>query len=59
VFTLSAARGGGRGATKSLLVCNAGLTRHNSLLNLDVEQIDFIYNLNFRSYLLCSSVAWC
>ena len=40
-----------------LLVCNAGLTKHNSLLNLDVEQIDFIYNLNFRSYLLCSSVA--
>jgi glucose 1-dehydrogenase len=40
-----------------LLVCNAGLTRHNSLLNLNVEQIDFVYNLNFRSYLLCSSVA--
>jgi len=40
-----------------LLVCNAGLTRHNSLLNLDVEQIDFVYNLNFRSYLLCSNVA--
>jgi NAD(P)-dependent dehydrogenase (short-subunit alcohol dehydrogenase family) len=40
-----------------LLVCNAGLTRHNSLLNLDVEQIDFVYNLNFRSYLLCSSSA--
>lgn len=40
-----------------LLVCNAGLTRHNSLLSLDVEQIDFVYNLNFRSYLLCSSVA--
>ena len=40
-----------------LLVCNAGLTRHNSLLSLNVEQIDFVYNLNFRSYLLCSSVA--
>jgi glucose 1-dehydrogenase len=40
-----------------LLVCNAGLTRHNSLLNLKAELIDFVYNLNFRSYLLCSSTA--
>jgi NAD(P)-dependent dehydrogenase (short-subunit alcohol dehydrogenase family) len=40
-----------------LLVCNAGLTKHNSLLNLEAEQIDFLYNLNFRSYLLCSNVA--
>lgn len=40
-----------------LLVCNAGLTRHNSLLDLNLEQIDYIYNLNFRSYMICSSVA--
>lgn len=40
-----------------LLVCNAGLTKYNSLLNLDAERIDFLYNLNFRSYLLCSNVA--
>jgi NAD(P)-dependent dehydrogenase (short-subunit alcohol dehydrogenase family) len=40
-----------------LLVCNAGLTRHNDLLNLDPALIDFVYGLNFRSYMLCSKVA--
>lgn len=40
-----------------LLVCNAGLTRHNSLLKLDRELIDFVYGLNYRSYLLCSKMA--
>ena len=40
-----------------LLVCNAGLTRHNDLLHLEGEFIDFLYNLNYRSYLLCAKVA--
>jgi NAD(P)-dependent dehydrogenase (short-subunit alcohol dehydrogenase family) len=40
-----------------LLVCNAGLTRHNDLLNLDPALIEFLFGLNFRSYLLCSKVA--
>jgi NAD(P)-dependent dehydrogenase (short-subunit alcohol dehydrogenase family) len=40
-----------------LMVCNAGLTRHNDLLNLEGSLIDFIYNLNYRSYMLCAKVA--
>ena len=40
-----------------LLVCNAGLTRHNDLLHLEGQLIDFVYNLNYRSYLLCAKVA--
>jgi NAD(P)-dependent dehydrogenase (short-subunit alcohol dehydrogenase family) len=40
-----------------LMVCNAGLTRHNDLLHLEGELIDFVYNLNYRSYLLCAKVA--
>lgn len=40
-----------------LLVCNAGLTRHNDLINLDPALIDFLYGLNYRSYILCSKVA--
>jgi NAD(P)-dependent dehydrogenase (short-subunit alcohol dehydrogenase family) len=40
-----------------LLVCNAGLTRYNDLLNLDPALIDFVFSLNFRSYLLCAKAA--
>jgi NAD(P)-dependent dehydrogenase (short-subunit alcohol dehydrogenase family) len=40
-----------------LLVCNAGVTRHNSLLTVDRESIDFLYKLDYRSYILCSKVA--
>jgi NAD(P)-dependent dehydrogenase (short-subunit alcohol dehydrogenase family) len=40
-----------------LLVCNAGLTRHNDLLNLDPALMEFLYGLNYRSYILCSKVA--
>ena len=40
-----------------LLVCNAGLTRYNDLLNLEDELIDFVYNLNYRSYILCARTA--
>lgn len=34
-------------------VCNAGLTVHNNLLKLTEEVVDFAYNLDCRSYLLC------
>lgn len=40
-----------------VLVANAGLTRHNSILTVTQEDIDFVYSLNFRSYILCSQVA--
>ncbi|GHV02940.1 3-oxoacyl-[acyl-carrier-protein] reductase [Spirochaetia bacterium] len=40
-----------------LLVCNAGLTRHNDLINLDPALIEFVFGLNFRSYILCSKAA--
>jgi NAD(P)-dependent dehydrogenase (short-subunit alcohol dehydrogenase family) len=40
-----------------LMVCNAGLTRDNDLLNLEGSLIDFIYKLNYRSYMLCAKVA--
>ena len=40
-----------------LLVCNAGLTRHNDLLNLDGALVDFVYNLNYRSYMMCAKAA--
>jgi len=40
-----------------LLVCNAGSTRFRSLLEIDEEFIDFLYNLDFRSYLMCAKTA--
>lgn len=40
-----------------LLVCNAGLTKHNDLLSLEGELIDFVYALNYRAYLMCASAA--
>jgi Dehydrogenases with different specificities (related to short-chain alcohol dehydrogenases) len=40
-----------------LFVSNAGLTRHNSLLSVDTEMMDFLYTLNYKSYILGSKVA--
>lgn len=40
-----------------VLVCNAGLTKHTSLLDIEADFIDFVYGLNYRSYILCSKVA--
>lgn len=40
-----------------VLVCNAGKTKFTSIRTLDVETVDFLYGLNFRSYLLCTKVA--
>ena len=40
-----------------LLVNNAGLTRHNRITNTSLAEIDFLYGLNYRNPMLCSSVA--
>ena len=40
-----------------LLVCNAGVTRWNSLLTVDEAFINGLYNLNYRSYLITAGVA--
>ena len=40
-----------------LLVCNAGMTRFKSILDIEDTFIDSIYNLNYRSYLMCTKVA--
>ena len=40
-----------------LLCCNAGLTRHNDLLSLTQDLVDFVYALNYRAYLMCAKVA--
>ncbi len=40
-----------------LLVCNAGITRYNSLLTVSGDDLDLLYNLNYRSYILAAKVA--
>lgn len=40
-----------------LMVCNAGKTIHHHLPNLTEEDINYIFKLNYRSYLMCASVA--
>lgn len=40
-----------------VLVCNAGKTKFSSITSLDIDTIDFVYGLNYRSYLLCTKVA--
>jgi len=40
-----------------LLVNNAGLTRRGSLRTVTVEQLDLIYQLNWRAPLLCAQAA--
>jgi NAD(P)-dependent dehydrogenase (short-subunit alcohol dehydrogenase family) len=40
-----------------VLICNAGKAKFTSIQTLDIETIDFEYQLNFRSYLLCTKVA--
>lgn len=40
-----------------LMVCNAGATRFSSVLNITNEEIDALFNLNYRSYLLCAREA--
>ena len=40
-----------------VLVCNAGKTKFTSVKTFDIDTIDFLYHLNYRSYLLCTKVA--
>ena len=40
-----------------VLVCNAGKTKFTSIRTLDTDIIDFLYHLNYRSYLLCTNIA--
>lgn len=40
-----------------VLVCNAGKTKFTSITTLKTDTIDFLYQLNFRSYLLCTKIA--
>lgn len=40
-----------------VLVCNAGKTEFTSIKTLEPDLIDFVYNLNYRSYLLCTKIA--
>lgn len=39
------------------LICNAGKTKFTKIATLDTDTIDFIYGLNYRSYLLCAKAA--
>lgn len=39
------------------LICNAGRTVHNHILGTTEEDCDYLYNLNYRSYLMCAKVA--
>ena len=40
-----------------VLINNAGRTIHNRTTTLELEMIDFLYGLNYRSPLLCSKIA--
>jgi NAD(P)-dependent dehydrogenase (short-subunit alcohol dehydrogenase family) len=40
-----------------VLICNAGKTRFGSVKELESDTIDFVYGLNYRSYLLCTKTA--
>lgn len=40
-----------------VLACNAGRTIHNDTVHLERDTVDFIYRLNYRSYLMCAKVA--
>ncbi len=40
-----------------LLVCNAGYTIFTDVLTLKDEEMDFLFNLNYKSYMNCAHVA--
>lgn len=40
-----------------VMVCNAGRTLHHDVLGLKAEDMDFIYNLDYLSYLMCGKTA--
>lgn len=41
----------------TLMVNNAGRTIHHSVLTITSEQMQYLYGLNFRSYILCAGAA--
>lgn len=40
-----------------VLICNAGKTKFTSITTLNHETVDFLYNLDYKSYLLCTKTA--
>ncbi|MDI6452825.1 SDR family NAD(P)-dependent oxidoreductase [Peloplasma aerotolerans] len=40
-----------------VLVCNAGKTKFTSIRTIDLETIDFVYGLNYRSYVMSTKIA--
>lgn len=40
-----------------VLVCNAGKTKFTSIRTIETDTIDFIYQLNYRSYVICTKTA--
>lgn len=40
-----------------VMICCAGLTVHNNLRKLTAEDIDFVYKLDYRSYMLCAKIS--
>ncbi len=40
-----------------VMVCNAGVTKAYSILDITEDDIDFLCKLNYRSYLMCTQVA--
>ena len=40
-----------------VMVCNAGLTRFESLLDITPEIMDLMYNVNYRGMILCAQAA--
>lgn len=40
-----------------VLVCNAGVTRHHSILTMTADEIDWLYGLDYRGYILAAGAA--
>ena len=40
-----------------VLVCNAGRTRHYSVLDVTPQEMDDLFHLNYRGYILCTGAA--
>ncbi len=40
-----------------LMVCNAGVTKHFNILRLKDEDIDYMFNIDYRSYVICAREA--
>ena len=40
-----------------VLVCNAGVTRHHSILTMTADEMDWLYGLDYRGYILAAGAA--